>query len=189
MLTCKLEIFKIIPKLCNRGCTIIAQIYMTFILSGKQNQMMTKSFLAGPCHFTVYRVRLKFVACRTRKMSTCAYPSEPFVDDMMTPMVLDTWTNRQLEKLLNAVWMLNSVWKFSYSENLIYAPVITRCHTVTPGSLTSPEPVTSLTFKDQPLPTYDYLKQEESSGLNVSNVDSNIEIQMWTLTLRSKCGL
>ncbi len=45
---------------------------------------------------------------------------------------------------------------------------------VTPGSLTSLEPVTSLTFKDPPLPTYDYLKQEDSSGLNVSNVDSNI---------------
>ncbi len=41
-------------------------------------------------------------------------------------------------------------------------------------SLTSPERVTSLTFKDPPLPTSDYLKQEDSSGLNVSNVDSNI---------------
>ncbi len=45
---------------------------------------------------------------------------------------------------------------------------------VTPGSLTSPEPITSLTFKDPSLPTYDYFKQEDSSGLNVSNVDSNI---------------
>ncbi len=45
---------------------------------------------------------------------------------------------------------------------------------VTPGSLTSPEPITSLTFKDPPLPTYDYLKQEDSDGLNVSIVDSNI---------------
>ncbi len=42
---------------------------------------------------------------------------------------------------------------------------------VTPGSLTSPEPVKLLTFKDPPLPTYDYLKQEDSSSLNVSNVD------------------
>ncbi len=40
--------------------------------------------------------------------------------------------------------------------------------------LTSPELITSLIFKDLPLPTYDYLKQEDSSGLNVSNVDSNI---------------
>ncbi len=45
---------------------------------------------------------------------------------------------------------------------------------VTQGSLTSPELVTSLTFKDLPLPTYDILKQEDSCGLNVSNVDSNI---------------
>ncbi len=45
---------------------------------------------------------------------------------------------------------------------------------VTPGSLTSPEPVTSLTFKDSPILIYDYLKEEDSSGLNVSNVDSNI---------------
>ncbi len=42
------------------------------------------------------------------------------------------------------------------------------------NKLTSPGPVISLNFKDPPLPTYDYLKQEDSSGLNVSNVDSNI---------------
>ncbi len=41
--------------------------------------------------------------------------------------------------------------------------------------MTSPEPVTSLTFKDPLLPTYDDLKQEDSSGLNIPNVeDSNI---------------
>ncbi len=45
---------------------------------------------------------------------------------------------------------------------------------ITPGPLTSPEPVTSFIFKDPPLPTYDYLTQEDSSGLNVLNVDSNI---------------
>ncbi len=38
----------------------------------------------------------------------------------------------------------------------------------------SPESVTSLNVKDRPLPTYDYLKKEDSSDLNVSNVDSNI---------------
>ncbi len=40
--------------------------------------------------------------------------------------------------------------------------------------LTSPEPVTSLTFKDPALPRYGYLKQEDNRSLNVSNVDSNI---------------
>ncbi len=44
---------------------------------------------------------------------------------------------------------------------------------VTPLSLTSPEPVTSLTFKDPPLPTYDYLKQEDSSCQNMSNMDQH----------------
>ncbi len=43
---------------------------------------------------------------------------------------------------------------------------------VTPGS--SPAPATSLNFKDPPLLTYDCLKQEDSSGLNVPNVNSNI---------------
>ncbi len=41
-------------------------------------------------------------------------------------------------------------------------------------SLTSPEPVISLTFKGAPLLTYDYLKHKDISGLNVLNVDSNI---------------
>ncbi len=45
---------------------------------------------------------------------------------------------------------------------------------VTQRSLTSPEPVTLLNFKDLPFPMYDYLKQEDSSVLNISNVHSNI---------------
>ncbi len=88
----------------------------------------------------------------------------PFkVDDSITDHVSQVQDNSLSESLTTPV-----------SKHITPANHILQQAYVTPGSLTSPESIISLTFKDPSFPTYDYLKEEDSSGLNVSNVDSNI---------------
>ncbi len=107
------------------------------------------------------------VQCGVNYIESTGEPKQHFrspfkhvkVDDPITDHVQDNSLSESLTILTTPVF------KHITPENHIPQQAY-----VTPGSLTSPEPIASLTFKDPPLPTYDYLKQEDSSGLNVSNI-------------------
>ncbi len=105
-------------------------------------------------------------ACGVNYIESAGEPKHHFispfkVDDPITDHVSQVQDNSLSDSLTTP-----------FSKHITPENHIPQQAYVTPGSLTSPEPVTSLTFRDPPLPTYVYLKQEDSCGLNVPNYRS-----------------